>query len=113
TEDETGFLTSISTNLAFAIERKINLDKVQEALESRKVLLESIGDSFYALDKDCNVTYWNNVVEKLTGVKREDILGRNVWDFVEIQNEKFKIAYEKALRDNEAQYFESFDPWVK
>jgi PAS domain S-box-containing protein len=113
TDDEIGFLTSISTNLAFAIEREINMDKVQEALESRKALLESIGDSFYALDKNYNVTYWNNVVEKLTGVKREDILGRNVWDFVEIQNEKFKVAYEKALRDNEAQYFETFDPWVK
>jgi PAS domain S-box-containing protein len=111
-EDELSFIQAISTNLAFAIERKKNLDKIQEAFESRNSLLESIGDSFYALGKDYRVTYWNNVIEKLTGVKREDILGKSIWDFVGTVNDQFKIAYEKALIENEAQNFETFDPWV-
>ncbi|HSF53468.1 MAG TPA: PAS domain-containing protein [Algoriphagus sp.] len=112
-EDEIGFLTSVTTNLAFAIERKKNLDKIREAFETRNELLESIGDSFYALDKNYLVTYWNNVVEKLTGVKREDIIGKNIWDFVEITNDQFKMAYRKAFQENKAQYFETYDPWVK
>lgn len=112
-EDEIGFLSSVTTNLAFAIERKKNLDKIREAFESRNELLESIGDSFYAMDKNYIVTYWNNVIEKLTGVKREDIIGKSIWSFVEIVNDQFKLAYEKAFLENKAQYFETFDPWTK
>lgn len=89
-EDEIGFLASVTTNLSLAIERKQNLDRIRDAFESRDSLLESIGDSFYALDKNYTVTYWNNVVEKLTGIKRESIVGRSLWDFVEVENEQFK-----------------------
>lgn len=113
TEDEISFLASVTTNLSIAIERKQNLDKVREAFESRDSLLESIGDSFYALDKNHTVTYWNNVVEKLTGVKRESIVGKNIWDVIGIVNENFKSAYEIVLSENRTMYFETYDQWVK
>ncbi|RIW14979.1 PAS domain S-box protein [Algoriphagus lacus] len=112
-EDELNFLQVIGTNLAFAIERKKNLDEIQNAFESRNSLLESIGDSFYALDKNYKVTYWNNVIEKLTGIKKEEILGKSIWDFVDVVNDQFTSAYEKALKENVAQYFETFDNWLK
>jgi PAS domain S-box-containing protein len=112
TNDELGFLSSISTNLALAIERKQNLDKIREAFESRDSLLESIGDSFYAIDKDYKVTYWNNVVEKLTGIKRESILGKNIWDYIGKVNDEFKNTYEKVFLENKSHYFETFDSWV-
>ncbi|OOG76526.1 PAS domain S-box protein [Algoriphagus sp. A40] len=111
-DDEIGFLTSVTTNLAFAIERKRHLDKIRVAYETRNELLESIGDSFYAMDKNYNVTYWNNVIEKLTGVKREEIIGKSIWEFVEKVNDKFQNAYDKAFQENKAQYFETYDSWV-
>ncbi len=113
TEDEISFLASVTTNLSLAIDRKKNLDKIREAFESRDSLLESIGDSFYALDTNYTVTYWNNVVEKLTGVKRESIVGRSIWEFVGIENDQFKSAYELVFKENKIQYFETYDPWVK
>lgn len=113
TEDEISFLASVTTNLSFAIERKQNLDKIRGAFESRDSLLESIGDSFYAFDKNYIVTYWNNEVEKLTGIKREEIIGKSLWDFVAIVDTEFKKSYENAFLEGKPQYFETFDPWLK
>ncbi|MFN3997667.1 PAS domain-containing protein [Algoriphagus sp.] len=112
-EDEIGFLSSVTTNLSLAIERKQNLDKIREAFESRDSLLESIGDAFYAIDKDYKVTYWNVVVENLTGIKREKIIGKNIFEALYKISEKFKEGYEKAYEKNQAQYFEIFDSWIK
>ncbi|WP_198673009.1 PAS domain-containing protein [Algoriphagus litoralis] len=112
-EDEISFLASVTTNLSLAIDRKENLDKIREALDTRDSLVESIGDSFYAIDTNYRVTYWNNVVEKLTGIKRELILGKNLWDFVEIVNEQFQSAYEIVFREQRTMNFETYDPWVK
>lgn len=112
-EDEIRFLASVTTNLSLAIDRKQNLDRIREAFESRDSLLESIGDSFYALDKNYIVTYWNNVVEKLTGIKREAIVGRSLWDSVGSVNEEFKSGYEIVFRENRTLYFETYDTWVK
>lgn len=108
-EDEIGFLTSVTTNLAFAVEREKNLKRIKEAFESRNELVESIGDSFYALDNNFIVTYWNNVIEKISGIKREHIIGKRIYGFVDIVNDQFNSAFEIALRENKAQYFETYD----
>ena len=43
-------------------------------------LLESITDAFIALDRGERITYANAEAERLTGVKREQMLGRNYWE---------------------------------
>lgn len=113
TEDEKNFIQTVATNLSFAISRKKQLDQIQESLENHNALLESIGDSFYAFDKEYRVTYWNPTVEKLTGVKREDIIGKIIWDFIPEVNEEFVEAYKIALNDKKKVNFETYDPWVK
>lgn len=112
-EDEMNFLNSTTTNLAFVIEKKFNLDENKRALNVKNSLLESIRDSFYALDKNYKVTYWNNVLEKLTGVSRSEIIGKSIWDYVKEVNSDFREAYKKVLDHQETVTFESFDPWVK
>lgn len=112
TEDEKNFIQTVATNLSFAIGRKKQLDQIQEAFENHNALLESIGDSFYAFDKEYKVTYWNPTVEKLTGVKREEILGKSIWDFIPEVNEEFVEAYKIALDDKKKVNFETYDPWV-
>lgn len=113
TEDEISYLASVSTNLALAIERKQSLDKIRVALESRDSLVESIGDAFYAIDNYYIVTYWNNVVEKLTGITRQTIIGQCIWDFEGIVNDRIKEAYSLVFQENKTQHFETFNPWIK
>ncbi len=113
TEDEKNFIQTVATNFSFAINRKKQLDQIQESFENHNSLLESIGDSFYAFDREYKVTYWNPTVEKLTGVKREEILGKSIWDFIPEVNEEFVEAYKIALNDKKKVNFETYDPWVK
>jgi PAS domain S-box-containing protein len=113
TEDEKNFMQSIATNLSFAIGRKRYLDQLEEAFDTHNALLESIGDSFYAFDKDYTVTYWNNTVEQLTGVKKEEIIGKNLWDFIKIESEDFRAGYHKAFEEKKRVNFETFDEWTQ
>ncbi|RZJ80539.1 MAG: PAS domain-containing protein [Flavobacterium sp.] len=46
-------------------------------------ILESIGDAFFALDVNWNVTYWNGRAELLLHKTRAEILGQNLWDVYE------------------------------
>ncbi len=111
-EDEFSFLNAVTTNLAFVIEKKINLDNHREALNGRNALLESIRDSFFALDKDYRVTYWNNILEKRTGIDRGTIIGRSIWEFIKDPNSDFDNAYEKVLNQGQTVTFETFDSWI-
>jgi len=43
-------------------------------------ILESIGDAFYALDASFRFTYVNGKAEQLWGKRREELLGRTMWD---------------------------------
>lgn len=113
TEDEKNFIQTVATNLSFAIGRKKQLDQIQDSLENHNALLESIGDSFYAFDKEYRVTYWNPTVEKLTGIKRNDIIGKVIWDFIPEVNEEFVKGYKIALHDKKKFNFETFDSWIK
>lgn len=62
-------------------------------------ILESISGGFFALDKLYRFTYWNKAAEEGTGLKREEVLGKNVFEIfpnakeAEI-GEKYRLAME-------------------
>ncbi len=60
-------------------ERKKAAEDLKNAYEEKINIIESIGDAFFTMTKDFVVTYWNNTAEKLLGVKREDLVGKNLW----------------------------------
>jgi len=51
----------------------------QEAEETARTTLESITDAFVSLDRDWRFTYVNGEAERLNGMRREDMLGKNHW----------------------------------
>lgn len=56
---------------------------VSDLDESNKRLystLESITDGFFTLDKDWRLTYLNHEAERLFQEKREELIGKNLWD---------------------------------
>ena len=63
-----------------AEERERLLLREQAAREQAKVILESISDAFYAVDKEWRFTYVNGKAEELWGRSREELLGKNVWE---------------------------------
>ena len=62
-------------------ERETALRAEAETSRNKVVtVLESITDGFHALDKDWIITYANAEAGRLTGMRLEDILGKNQWE---------------------------------
>ncbi|MCH6233833.1 PAS domain S-box protein [Cognataquiflexum rubidum] len=93
--------------------RKLAEERVLATLRERDIILESIDDGFFTVDRDWTITYWNNRAEKLVGKKRSEILGNNFWhtfpDSVETEFYKKGIW---AMENGEAVQFEEYSPWV-
>lgn len=110
-DDEISFLQTLTSKLASAIEKREGLVALQEALEEKDTILESIGDAFYAVDKNWIVTYWNKKAEKILGTKREEIIGKNVWSiYADEKYSSFFANYTESMKENVVKHFEEFYP---
>ncbi|HLO73732.1 MAG TPA: PAS domain S-box protein [Flavobacterium sp.] len=114
---EISFLHNVTSNLAAKIHRmKVQAD-LESTLKERNNIIESIGDAFFTLDKNWIVTYWNKESEKITGVKREELIGKNFWEFFpHLKGGVYDINYKKSVKTNKNVYFQDFfeylDVWL-
>jgi PAS domain S-box-containing protein len=81
-------------------------------------LLETMSDAFMALDAQWRFSYVNPEAERLLGRRREDVLGRSVWDeFPEAVGGTFQQQYEHAVTTREMvlfeEFFEPLDAWFE
>ena len=92
-------------------ERKRAEKEVLYTLNEKNIILESIGDSFFAVDKQWTVTYWNNKAEKMLRVPKDEILGRNLWEVFSnsIDSESYR-KYHEAIDTNKVIQFEDYYP---
>src|SRR4028119_126156 len=83
-----------------------------EAARNRATsILESITDAFFTLDREWRLTYLNQQAERLVKRKREELLGRNLWDeFPEAVNLLFYQEYHRAMSQQVSVEFEAFYP---
>jgi PAS domain S-box-containing protein len=89
--------------------RKEAETEVLRAAEEKNVILESIGDAFFAMDQHWVVTYWNKKSEKLLKCSRKQIIGKKLWEvFEERDYPLFYNSYRMALKTNRSQQFEAF-----
>lgn len=111
-EDEISFLKTLTSKLTSAIEKRKNMLDLQDALREKSHILESIGDAFFAVDKQWTVTYWNKRAESILGVRREEILGQRLWAvFDEKEHSPFYTFYGQSLEEETPVHFEVFyDP---
>jgi PAS domain S-box-containing protein len=87
------------------------IDEIELIATKNKILatLDSIQDGFYELDRDWNVTYWNREAERLLDTKRDEVLGKNLWEFFsEARLLKFYPEYYRAMTEKIPVHFEEF-----
>lgn len=111
--DDISFLETITTNLSTAIEASVTNKELERSHAEKNQILESIGDAFFAVDKEWIVTYWNNQAELLLGRKREDIIGKNLWEYGDEVELGFFVKYDKAMATGEKVSFEEFYPTLR
>lgn len=86
------------------------------ALQEKETILERIGDAFFAVDKDWTITYWNNVAAEVLKRKRQDVMGKKLWDIYNDEKEAaFYTRYQEAAASGQSQYFQAYyaglDAW--
>jgi len=63
-------------------------------------LVESIAESFIAFDREFGITYVNQRVCEKTGKRREELIGRNLWEtFPDAAASEFYAGYQRVARE--------------
>jgi PAS domain S-box-containing protein len=85
------------------------LQSVEAKVEARlAVILEGIGDAFYALDGDWRFTYINRAAQDYFGVLVQGMLGRSIWDvFPNSEGTELRQRYEAVAATGIAATFET------
>ncbi len=92
-------------------DRKESERELEKAYQEKETILESIGDAFFALNKNWIVTYWNKEAEHILGKSKEDIIGKNLWDeYKDAKDLAFYEQYHKAVEKQVNVYFEEYYP---
>lgn len=109
--DDISFLKTITTNLSTAIETSMTSKELERSYAEKNQILESIGDAFFAVEKDWTVTYWNKEAEHVLGRKRKDIVGKKLWDeYADTVQLEFYAQYHRAMATGKMVTFEEFYP---
>lgn len=90
-------------------------DSIFKASQKKlETIVESIGDGFFALNRNWTVIYWNNKAEQATHIKRENVLGKSFWDlYPKGKMLKFYSEFQRAILENVPVNFEEFSPTHK
>ncbi len=97
------------------------LRQAQDAREAQSrglaTILESITDSFFAVDRGWCFTYLNNQAERMLQVRREDVLGRSIWNVFGSGDgpfeQYFRDAMERSILTEFEEFYEPLQLWIE
>ncbi len=107
------------------LERERLLEREQAAKEEAEAartratdILESIGDAFFALDRDWKFTYVNRQAEVLLRRKRSELMGQSLWaKFPEALGSRFEREYRlvvsQQLKREFVEFYPPLDAWFE
>ena len=92
--------------------------QVRDLLEEREAVVASISDAFVTFDTNWRCTFLNEKVEVLAGRKKEELLGRCIWDvFPEARQLPIYEALQYAMLQQRnldfEQYHARLDRWLE
>lgn len=88
-------------------EREKDRQALLQQSNNVKIILRSITDIFYIVDRDYTLLFANEAVEKLTGLSQKELIGSNVWKIFEGANLDLpRKEFEKTLKENKASQFD-------
>ncbi len=112
-----GIATDITSRLKVELEVKEVLENLAKAYVEKDNILESITEGFFAIDPAWNFVYCNRVVENIWGLAKQQIVGKNFWDLIDMANAQlilleFRRAMDTRVRVNFEMYYAPFQMWL-
>lgn len=107
--DDSGAIVQVRGAIQDITEKKVAEQEVAQLAERLTNTLESITDAFFTLDSDWRFTYLNEEAQRLLGRRREELLGRSVWEeFPATVDSEFETEYRRAVREHRPVEFDAF-----
>src|ERR1700744_4945511 len=94
--------------LVVDIDQKVRTEReLAEKTAELENILDSITDGFYALNSNWEVTFINKAAELALACTRQEIIGKNLWDFFPRSREgSFYAEYQRAMTEKVSVHFE-------
>ncbi|MFN3580631.1 MAG: PAS domain S-box protein [Pseudomonas sp.] len=109
--DDQGQITHIQGALQDISEVVKAEEQLRRLASSMKVILESITDAFFAVDRDWRFVYVNPRAEMTLQRRSDQLLGNNVWEcFPEARGTLAWTEYHEAVAQGQSRHFELYYP---
>ncbi len=97
-------LNSENTGIAFILTDITEEQRIKYEFENESILtnqiIESLPDMLFVIDKEGKVIVWNKAAEEMTGVKKEEILGKGNYEYaIPIYGKRRPLLIDYALRN--------------
>ncbi|WP_019142962.1 PAS domain S-box protein [Noviherbaspirillum massiliense] len=103
--DDKKLLYATGRDISESYRTRIELKKSKDRLHA---VLESIGDAFFAVDRDWRLTYANRKTMEFAGLA-DDVIGRTVWEALpQIVSPALCPHYRKAMNERRETFFEAY-----
>lgn len=124
---ETGIIIGVTVFCSDISERILAERKLLAANQKLQDIIDFLPDATFAIDLEGRVIAWNRVIEEMTGVCKEDMLGRGGYaysvpfygnqrpiliDLISLENSGFESKYEYTDRKENTIHAEAFTPCV-
>jgi two-component system sensor histidine kinase UhpB len=91
---------------------------IEKVFSEKNSILESIGDAFFAFDRNWIVTYWNRIAEIEFGADKLKVIDNQLWAIFPKSNtpksyEKYHLALESNKVVHFEEYFASSNKWYE
>lgn len=99
----------LKRGVELAVYKKRMETSLMASKKNLSTILESISEGFFILDRNLVVTYFNSASERLLGRKREEVLGRPLFEaFPEAKGSIFEENYRAAVSQRRTLVFETY-----
>ncbi len=110
--------TDITERVKTELEMKDVLDNLAKAYVEKDKILESITEGFFAIDSEWNFVYCNRVIERIWGIERQQIVGKNFWTLVDSANAtdikaEFSRSMQERVRVDFEMYYQPLAVWLR
>jgi PAS domain S-box-containing protein len=75
-------------------------NKINEENQTKAIICDSIADGVFTVDNDFNITFFNQAAQHITGVKKEDAIGKKCHEIFHADICETSCALKKTISDN-------------